>query len=249
LTSAEATAAFKPMTDYVAANANDFETQHPLSARAVWASWFWSPWIFRLFARGAVDFDERPGASWSDFWWKGDAAQAGAFWDAYQSLWLPASLVEADGRPSLVDALFAASRSWSVELHFNKGLAGAPDDVIAAARDTSVNPDVVSAFALAIIAADSPNPPAEGSVDMAGSRTRANRVGEAISALRKAAPNSGSYFNECDYFQDDWRRAAWGGNYERLAGIKQKYDPNGLFYVHHGVGSESWSADGFTRTG
>ena len=25
------------------------------------------------------------------------------------------------------------------------------------------------------------------------------------------------------------------------------YDPDGLFFVHHGVGSEEWSADGFTR--
>ena len=26
-----------------------------------------------------------------------------------------------------------------------------------------------------------------------------------------------------------------------------KYDPTGLLFVHHGVGSEDWSADGFTR--
>ncbi len=29
--------------------------------------------------------------------------------------------------------------------------------------------------------------------------------------------------------------------------IKMKYDPEGLFIVHHGVGSKQWSADGFTR--
>jgi FAD/FMN-containing dehydrogenase len=39
----------------------------------------------------------------------------------------------------------------------------------------------------------------------------------------------------------------WGGNYARLAQIKQKYDPDGLFFVHNGVGSEQWSTDGFTR--
>jgi hypothetical protein len=33
----------------------------------------------------------------------------------------------------------------------------------------------------------------------------------------------------------------------RLAGIKAKYDPDGLFTVHHGVGGEAWSDDGFTR--
>jgi hypothetical protein len=25
------------------------------------------------------------------------------------------------------------------------------------------------------------------------------------------------------------------------------YDPDGLFFVHHGVGSEEWSPDGFAR--
>ena len=33
----------------------------------------------------------------------------------------------------------------------------------------------------------------------------------------------------------------------RLAEVKRKYDPTGLFFVHHGVGSEDWSADGFAR--
>jgi hypothetical protein len=30
--------------------------------------------------------------------------------------------------------------------------------------------------------------------------------------------------------------------------VKQAVDPDGLFFVHHGVGSEQWSADGFART-
>jgi hypothetical protein len=32
-----------------------------------------------------------------------------------------------------------------------------------------------------------------------------------------------------------------------LKQIKRRYDPEGLFFVHHSVGSEGWSADGFTR--
>jgi hypothetical protein len=33
----------------------------------------------------------------------------------------------------------------------------------------------------------------------------------------------------------------------RLVAAKKKYDPEGLFFVHHGVGSDEWSADGFSR--
>ncbi len=39
-----------------------------------------------------------------------------------------------------------------MELHFNKGLAGAPAEAIAAARNTATNPAMLDAFALAIIA-------------------------------------------------------------------------------------------------
>jgi FAD/FMN-containing dehydrogenase len=248
LTGNEAEAAFAPLARYVAEHPADFETQNPPKGSAVQASWFWSASLFHLVGAGIVDFDSRPGANWNDFWWNGDGGQAGAFWDAYQSMWLPAALLDPPKRASLADALFAASRRWYVELHFNKGLAGAPAEVIAAARDTPVNADVASAFALAIVASNTPNSPADGSPDMAQSRERAKRVGEAMAALRTIAPGSGSYFNECDYFLDDWQRAQWGDNYPRLAAVKQTYDPKGLFTVHHGAGSESWSADGFTRT-
>jgi len=56
----------------------------------------------------------------------------------------------------LSDALFAASRYWSIELQPSKGLAGAPAEVLAAARDTATNPAVLDAFALAIVAGPRP---------------------------------------------------------------------------------------------
>ena len=63
--------------------------------------------------------------------------------------------------------------------------------------------------------------------------------------LRRAGA-TGSYLSESDYFERDWQRAYWGANYPRLAAVKASYDPGGLFIVHHGVGSERWSDDGFT---
>ena len=74
------------------------------------------------------------------------------------------------------------------------------------------------------------------------------QVVKAMAALRKVAPAGGAYVAECDYFQADWQDAFWGANYPRLLAAKRRYDPDGLFFVHHGVGSEGWSADGFTRT-
>ena len=67
--------------------------------------------------------------------------------------------------------------------------------------------------------------------------------------LRKIVPDAGSYVSESDYFEREWQRAFWGSNYPRLLAVKQRYDPAGLFFVHHGVGSESWSPDGFERVG
>ena len=65
--------------------------------------------------------------------------------------------------------------------------------------------------------------------------------------LLKLAGPAGSYVSESDFFERAWHQSFWGSNYPRLAAVKKKYDPNGLFFVHHGVGSEQWSADGFTR--
>ena len=43
---------------------------------------------------------------------------------------------------------------------------------------------------------------------------------------------------ESNFFEPNWQRAYWGTNYSRLLAIKRAYDPTGLFFVHHGVGSE-----------
>jgi hypothetical protein len=134
-----------------------------------------------------------------------------------------------------------------VELHFNKGLAGAPAAATAAARDTATNPEVLDAFALAIIANAGPPPLPGQPFDASVARRDAGAVDAAAAELRKIVPDPGSYVSESNYFNASWQRAFWGGNYPKLRTIKAKYDPDGLFFVHHGVGSEEWSADGFTR--
>jgi hypothetical protein len=68
-----------------------------------------------------------------------------------------------------------------------------------------------------------------------------------MALLKHLAPDGGCYFAESNFFEPGWQQAYWGPNYQRLVAVKQKYDPAGLFFVHHGVGSEAWNADGFTR--
>ena len=84
--------------------------------------------------------------------------------------------------------------------------------------------------------------------DIAAARRNAAEVEPAIVELRKVIPNAGSYVSESDYFNRSWQRSFWGENHSRLRAIKDKFDPDCLFFVHQGVGSEDWSADGFTRT-
>jgi hypothetical protein len=149
----------------------------------------------------------------------------------------------------LGEALYSASLHWRLGLHFNKGLAGAPPEEIAAARDTATNPVVLSAFALAIIAGGRPAYPCVPGhePDLALARQNATKIGQAMNELRKVVSEAGSYVSESNYFNDSWQESFWGPNYPRLRAIKNRYDPTGLFFVHHGVGSEDWSPDGFTR--
>jgi hypothetical protein len=210
----------------------------------------WDPVFLKKHFPSAVLSDDRPGAPADNIYWLGNLAEVGHFLSGFQSLWLPASLLQSDRRSGLADALFAAARHWPVELHLQKGLAGGSEEAISATRDTAMNPDVLGAFALVIIGGE--DPPAFPGLpghqpDLDLDRRQARAIGKAMSELKNVAPGAGSYFAESDFFEPDWQTSYWGPNYPRLFSIKKKYDPAGLFFVHHGVGSKDWSADGFTR--
>ena len=249
LTQAQAEAAWAPFFDWIRARKEySFSTQP--SVVAIPARHFWNPEFLRKYASNLVTMDGRPGASPDHFVWTGDREQAGWFIHGYQSAWLPAGLLGKEGQAGLVDALCAASSQWWVELHFNKGIAGAPQAALDATRDTAMNPAVLDAFALAIIAGGgaAAYPGMLGAKpEPARARERAAGIRGAMDALLKAAPDAGAYVSESDYFQPNWQDAYWGRNYARLARVKRAVDADGLFFVHHGVGSEGWSRDGFTR--
>lgn len=170
---------------------------------------------------------------------------------AYQSVWLSQDLLAPARQAALVDALIHCAATSGVSLHCNKGLAGAPAEALARTRDTAMNPAVLDAFALAIAGAgEGPAYPGIAGHEPNDARGRldAKRVAAAMAPLLALPTKPASYLSETDYFEPDWQAAFWGEHYARLKQVKRRYDPYGLFFVHHSVGSEGWSPDGFTRT-
>ncbi|HEY1452389.1 MAG TPA: BBE domain-containing protein [Roseiarcus sp.] len=248
LMSQQAADIWRPFFDWAAASPQDFTLESAPRIGALPAQHFWDPSVLRSLP-GRVLADDRVGAPADDIFWAGNLEEAGAVWCAYQSAWLPASLLASDQREHFVNALVAAAQH-RVTLHVNKGLAGATPEAIAATRDTAMNPAVADAFALVISGAL--GQPAYPGVpghepDAAAGRSQAQATHQAMNEIRKLLPRVGSYVWETDFFQPNWQDAFWGENYPRLRAIKDKYDPAGLFFLQHGVGSEDWSADGFTR--
>ena len=155
-------------------------------------------------------------------------------------------------RARLADALFAASRHWSVALALQQGprrRSGRSGDGRAGYRDQSGGADGVRPGnhrrrgTARLPWHPRPRTRLNGRAEGCGRHrqgdgcssarwcpTRARMCRRAISSSATGSMRSGARIIR------DWRRS------------KEKYDPAGLFFVHHGVGSEAWDADGFTRS-
>jgi FAD/FMN-containing dehydrogenase len=239
LTQAQAEETWAPLFAWVKARPADYTLAAP-QVLALPARDFWNAEV--LAPTGLIVPDDRPGAPEGQFSWAVDADQVGQVLHGYESTWLSQRLLGRERRPALVAALVRASQLRWVALHTNKGLAGAPAKVVGWTSDTAMNPAVLDAFALAIVAAN--EPPAYPGVaghepDVAQGRRDARVVAAAMAPLKALAERPASYLSETDYFQDDWQAAFWGDHYARLTRVKDRYDPGGLFSVHHGVGTET----------
>lgn len=58
--------------------------------------------------------------------------------------------------------------------------------------------------------------------------------------LEALTPNGSCYLNEGNFRQPDWQSVFYGENYDRLLEIKNKYDPNHMFYATTAVGADYW---------
>ena len=209
LTREQAEAVWRPFLGRVTASSQDFALVGAPLIGAVPARRFWDPAFLRS-VPGIVVGDDRPGAPEGNVLWAGNVGEAGWFMHGYQSAWLPAALLRADARPRPAEAFFAASRHRGFALHFNKGLAGAPAEDVAAARDTATNPAVLDAFTLAICAAGEP-PAYPGLVghepQLATARTNAAAIEAAMKEIRTLVPDAGSYVSESNFFEENWQRS------------------------------------------
>jgi len=87
----------------------------------------------------AVVHDPRSGGSEATHMVCGRPGTVGWFIHGYESAWLPAGLLDESRMGQLNEMLFVASGS-GLSPALQQGLAGAPADALAAARETAMNP-------------------------------------------------------------------------------------------------------------
>ena len=89
----------------------------------------------------------------------------------------------------------------------------------------------------------SPNAHWDGSAPIL-SHTDLSRTHERLQTYmqgwRHVTPGSGSYINEGDAQDWEWKEAFYGANYERLKDVKGRWDPEGVFYTPTTPGTENW---------
>lgn len=235
----DARAVWQPLLDWTGRHPGCYATDVFVASGSFEGFWDSSRWL-DLFP-DMIRLDDRPGRRRSgDFWWTSNENEASQYVDSYQSRWLPLDVVR-DEPGQAAEALVRGSRHHQFGIHINKGLAGATPGALARDRTTSVNPAVFDALGLVICASLQtfvhPGVP-DHEPDPASAAAGARAVTEAMDPIRSLSPRSGSYVNETDFFEEGWQRSHWGDHYPRLVEIKRRYDPDNVFSVHHGVGSD-----------
>ncbi|KAF5026926.1 hypothetical protein F66182_956 [Fusarium sp. NRRL 66182] len=62
-----------------------------------------------------------------------------------------------------------------------------------------------------------------------------------VPQLRNVVPSdAGTYLNEAEVGNENWKQDFFGENYDRLLEIKRAHDPADLFYAEYAVGSDAW---------
>ena len=86
----------------------NFAFSEELSVNTMAARHWWDPEWRRKNDSDSVIADPRPGAALENVWWAGNQIEVNIYLYGYESVWLPAALLESP--PRLSDALFVMAR-------------------------------------------------------------------------------------------------------------------------------------------
>lgn len=77
-----------------------------------------------------------------------------------------------------------------------------------------------------------------------------NFTGPVLDPWRRVSPGSGTYLSEAAVLEPDFQTSFYGQEqYGRLLALKQRFDPEGVFYALRTVGSEAWELQSRTVAG
>ena len=111
-----------------------------------------------------------------------------------------------------------------------RAVAGAPGN------DSALNPAWRETVCHAMVMEDVP-----ARLTAAEARAADARVRPYTDRIRALTPGAGAYMNEGDPAEPGWQQAFYGANYARLAGIKGRVDPWGVFWAQTTPGGEGWA--------
>jgi hypothetical protein len=135
----------------------------------------------------------------------------------------------------LFNDTFDAIRNVVEAQYFIIGDALAPTMEVAGYPDNAVNPAWRDAVLHATAVDSLPRNYTVADLD-----ARHARMNSFIQPWRELSPGAGSYLNEADIQEPNWKQSFYGSNYPRLLKVKQNWDPHEVFYVTTGVGSDAW---------
>jgi hypothetical protein len=152
----------------------------------------------------AIVHDDRPGSPAGNILWAGNQDEVGVFLYGYRSGFAAGIRSTADAGERTVRCEPTSPDHAALQ----QGTGRAPESVRAEIGDTAINPAVAHAFALAIVADGQgpafPDVPGH-TPDLTAGRRSAEAINQAMDALLEAAPGAGSYLNEADFFDENWR--------------------------------------------
>ena len=91
----QAEAIWRPFFAWIAGSPQDFTTRSQPLVLAISARNAWNPDYYRAHLPAVIRSDDRPGAPKGNVFWSANLVEAGHFLFGFDSLWLPASLLQA----------------------------------------------------------------------------------------------------------------------------------------------------------